>query len=157
MFLTDQQKAAIKKKIKLNIDIDKNGCLVWNKGTCGKNYSCIFFNRKSYRGNRLSFAAYNKFNLKSKNIICHTCDNRLCVNPKHLWEGTIDQNNKDCHRKKRAKVGDNHWWSKFTSKQVLQIRKRIKNGTSPYIIASEYGVYPSTIYRLKDRSTWKSV
>ncbi len=39
---------------------------------------------------------------------CHTCDNRLCVNPAHLFEGTRDANVQDMMSKGR------HWAQKRT-------------------------------------------
>jgi hypothetical protein len=33
--------------------------------------------------------------------VCHSCDNRLCCNPAHLWVGTRKQNMEDCLAKAR--------------------------------------------------------
>ena len=44
-------------------------------------------------------------------IVCHTCDNRRCVRPSHLFVGTFKDNTQDMLSKgrHRAERGDEHW------------------------------------------------
>lgn len=70
---------------------------VWIK-TRGSQY---FPGRNTSSLHRLMFAVYNDKILSETDIIMHVCDNKKCINPKHLKLGTINDNNQDRARKQR--------------------------------------------------------
>jgi hypothetical protein len=70
-------------------------------------------------------------------VVCHTCDNRRCVNPRHLFLGTRADNNADAIRKGRA-------YSKLSIAQVQEIRQRWPL-LSQRALAAEYGVSQKVI------------
>lgn len=95
-------------RIKANLDIDPvTGCWNW-KGPFGtKGYG-----QKSYRGkggplHRWMYKVHHNVQLAFEQQVCHSCDNRKCCNPDHLWLGT----NLDNQRDKNAK-GHNYFTNK---------------------------------------------
>lgn len=96
-------------------------------------------------------------------IVCHSCDNRLCSNPDHLWLGTHKQNTHDMIKKGRLKSGI---WNQFGSKnpirklnedQVMQIKNLLSQGRTGAEIARLFKVSSNVIYDIKSERTWKQV
>ena len=89
-------------------------------------------------------------------FVCHSCDNRLCCNPTHLWLGTPADNTADMIDKGRAAPakGELNNSAKLTSAQVLAIRADTR---SQRTIAKDYGVHNSVISRIKRRDIWSHI
>lgn len=86
---------------KIKID---NECWYWMASKVGQGYGACSFYRDS-RAHRVSFRLFRGKIPKSL-CVCHSCDNPSCVNPKHLWLGTTQENTEDRYKKGRSASGD---------------------------------------------------
>lgn len=91
-------------------------------------------------------------------LILHTCDNRKCVNPEHLFIGSQKDNVDDMCRKgrhgKTGAVGEGNGWAKLTRDDVIAIRA----STDPVADqARMYRVHAETIRRVRKWEIWRSV
>lgn len=89
--------------------------------------------------------------------VCHSCDNRLCVNPAHLFLGTHAENSADMVRKGRSARGIRQPRAKLSEESVAAIRKRFMDGESLEDMAVEYGVSYGTVHRANRGIGWKHV
>lgn len=111
--------------------------------------------------------------------VCHHCDNRVCVNPSHLFLGTQLDNVRDCIAKGRRgstaggkyPQGDAHWTrrnperrlhgtrsphAKLDDQTVIEIRALYAaGGISQPQLAHRFGVRQGTISFILSRKTWK--
>lgn len=86
--------------------IDRSGgdaaCWPWLGIRHEKGYGIFFVGGQIYRAHRASYRLFvGAFD--ELLAICHSCDNPPCVNPAHLWAGSILANNQDRAAKGRAR------------------------------------------------------
>jgi len=85
----------------------ENGCLVWmasSSGWPGRKYGCFSILGKPIKAHRFSLLVKQGY-LTAGKMACHTCDNSLCVEADHLYEGTGSQNIRDAVERGRHSNG----------------------------------------------------
>lgn len=138
----------------VSIPDDKSQCWEWIGRKNYKGYGVMKINNHSIQSHRFSYELHIG-KIPNGLIICHTCDNPACVNPKHLWAGTIADNNRDRDIKGRKALGEQNGKSKLTEKDVREILHMFSLGYSCAEIARKFNHPHSTIYAVKIGRSWK--
>lgn len=86
--------------------------------------------------------------------ICHSCDNRRCLNPDHLFIGTREDNMRDASSKGRTCRGERRQNSKLTEATVREIRQLARVGGSRRLMAERFGVCHRQITAVILRKAW---
>lgn len=82
-------------------------CWIWTASLRGKaGYGAYKLNGKTINAHRVSYELHNGL-IPEGMYVCHTCDNRKCVNPNHLFLGTAKDNYQDAVNKARIIKGWN--------------------------------------------------
>jgi hypothetical protein len=101
--------------------------------------------------------------------VLHNCpggDNPTCVNPAHLWTGTLKENTQDAVSKGKyvtqwtqaeERCGEANPVAKLTILKVLDARKRAQNGEPFASIARDLEVSAGAISRAVRGKTWRSI
>lgn len=138
--------------------IKTDTCWIWT-GSCNgygeKGYGIMMANGKHQVVHRIRYElVYGK--IPDNMYVLHTCDNRKCTNPDHLWLGTYQDNAIDMYKKKRNydMSGEGNGRAKLTQDIVDEIRNTYTKGKSKEF-SIKYNISESTIHSIMKNETWK--
>ena len=82
-------------------------------------------------------------------MLCHSCDNRRCVRPSHLFLGTHQTNADDASQKGRLS-------RRLDAHKAAAIFRSVRSGASMRDIAAEHGIGKTTVFDVARRHIWRS-
>jgi hypothetical protein len=134
-----------------------DACWLWLGTIHHAGYGIIGDEKQRQRtAHRLSYELKYGAVPEGKNVL-HKCDNPPCVNPAHLFLGTVQDNNEDKRLKGRHGFGETHPRAKLTTADVRTIRARYANEGGGNELAATYGVTRDTIYDIVYRRRWTHI
>ena len=126
-------------------------CWHWTASlTCG--YGSFHFNGTRQRAHRISY--YLAHHRWPKGFARHTCDNRTCVRPDHLLEGTPQDNVDDMITRKRHRFGERHQFAKL---REVNVREILTSTLDAGTLAEKFNIARSTVYDIRRRKIWTHV
>ena len=124
---------------------DASGCRVWCGLKIWNGYGVLTLKSKPYFVHRLAWEIENG-PIPNGLFVCHHCDNRACINLRHLFLGTNAENMADMSRKERQGQ------AKLNAEAVLEIRASSDTQRS---LAKKFGVAASAISRIRSGKLWR--
>ena len=118
---------------------------------CSEGYPVATLNGVWDRIYRHSFKHF-KGQIPEGNVVRHTCDNKMCINPAHLILGTHGDNVADRVSRNRSAKGEQNGRAKLTWIEVDEIRNDAN--TPKMHLAQKYGVDPKTIRQIQQNKIW---
>jgi hypothetical protein len=145
------------------------GCWLWTGAANNKGYGKIRLSgsRVMVSAHRaswiLAFGHLESWNGDYKAGLCvlHRCDVPLCVNPEHLFLGTMSDNAMDMLSKGRHKFtpqpGASNGRAILTEADVQEIRCLSMDGVSDLALARRFDTTAGNIWNVRTLRTWKTV
>jgi hypothetical protein len=131
--------------------IDENGCWICTS----HKPNCRGYPKGSFFISHIMYEKY-KGDIPEGMSVLHKCDVRMCINPEHLWLGTIVDNNMDRHKKGRDAIvaGELNGNAKLTEQDVIEIRNSDKSIKE---LCIQFNVDGPAIYKIIKRINWKHI
>lgn len=136
------QLAKARARIASKVRIDVNtGCWEWDGSPRENGYCRTTFFRINWYVHRAAYTAFIG-KIADGMDVCHTCDNRKCCNPEHLFVGTRKDNMQDAVKKGRQAKGFKLPQTKLSESDIHSIVERAKSGEQYKSIANSFNITP---------------
>lgn len=140
---------------KVMLPQEPNGCWEWRASLNNKGYGKINIDGKIVLAHRVAYSLYCG-DIPPNMCVLHQCDNPKCVNPNHLFLGTLAENVHDMIVKGRAIFfGGEKRRPKYKHSDTLvcEVVRLRKNGLSYSAIGKQIGLSTSSVVKLVKRGT----
>ena len=124
--------------------ITETGCWIWTGNSEVAGYGRLTVDGKIMKAHRAMYIAIHGEVPKGK-IICHKCDVPACINPAHLYAGTLTDNLNDAYARGQRNKCEN---SSIPAEIIKQIRSLKHSGESDKNISMITGVSRSHVNKV---------
>lgn len=131
-------------------DFGPHGCWPWGGGHKYRGYGEVRDGRKIKHAHRRSYELFCDA-IPDGLEVCHTCDNRWCVNPDHLFIGSRAENLSDAIAKGRMNGRTAIDETGLIQDTIQPIEQRVFAGVPAPVIADRMGLPVCTIYKIQRR------
>ena len=147
-----------------NIEDIDNEHWIWIGSRDKDEYGWIYTNGKQWKAHRFSYSVFIG-DIEENLLVCHKCDITSCVKPDHLFQGTIQDNNRDTVLKGRHNSGskegkvasrESHGRTHLTEEDVQEIRDLYKTGCYTHLeLSGQFDIAPTTVGAIIRKINWK--
>lgn len=132
-------------------------CWLWTASTSA-GYGSFWTSEKTDGAHRYQLEQKMGRVLLDGEFCLHTCDNKLCVNPDHLYCGSAADNSRDMVKRGRKESGSDVYGSKLTDGLVLRIRQMYATGQyTSEELAIVFDITGNNILHVVNGRTWRHV
>jgi len=135
----------------------KGECLLANVQINNKGYPLVHMDGRMELLHRLALMEKLGRDLLPGECALHACDTPRCIEPTHLFAGTLQDNNADRDAKNRQAKGSELPQSKLTEADIPHIRHLLRQGRTLKSVADIYGVAQTTICDIHTGKNWSHV
>lgn len=145
---------------RIHYRVEADGCWQWLRSKHRNGYGQLTVGSAKTLAHRYAwFLAYGRWPVP---CALHRCDNRACVNPSHLFEGTKKQNTQDMIAKGRLVIGVRHKGeangrAKLTEEDVRVMRRAFSDGESMRSLARRFPVSRPVVRGICKGTAWSHV
>ncbi|HEY9702294.1 MAG TPA: HNH endonuclease [Allocoleopsis sp.] len=138
--------------------ISKNNCWITNLLENYNGYPQIRINHKIKNASRLSYEIF-KGTIPKHSVIRHSCNNRNCINPEHLFlKQGVNNDNDYIKETGKNREGSKNYNSRLNEIQVIEIKKLLaQKQLAQTEIARQFGISTQQITNIKSGRCWANI